>query len=134
MRRENQVRYLVSRPGVDIPPGVGQTAFKRLRNRRFFHIPSTIREKPGEEICHRAFVIGGGFDLDQLTGKPDGIKRLEVGHDAARIPYGPHHRAPCRVLLRDPIQSQRSGTLNALLQDEYKMDARRNLRVKWYVE
>jgi hypothetical protein len=79
-------------------------------------------------------VIGGGFDLDQLTGKPDGIKRLEVGHDAARIPYGLHHRAPCRVLLRDPSESQGWPTLNALLEDEYKMDGTRNLRVKWYVE
>ncbi len=93
VRGKDQVRRLAGGSGVDVPARAGRGAFRWLRHRRLFDAPAPAGKKSGQEVAHRALVVGSGLNFAELAGKPDGIngvKRLTFVHDAARI----SHRMP----------------------------------------
>jgi hypothetical protein len=74
--------------GVDVPAGAGSGALNWLRDGGFLHFPTKGAKELGQKIAGFALVIGGGFNLAQLAGKPNRVNCCRwnrAAHDGERI-------------------------------------------------
>ncbi len=72
MRGKNQFWRAIRRSGIHIPARP-IAAFVRLRNSHLLHGILLLGQEL-EEVCARqAFVVGGGFDIDELARQLNGV-------------------------------------------------------------